>query len=354
MASINSKNQFFRLFRWPGNDPVYILLLSIVVLLNACSRTPSNLGDTAAEPLSMTFMAGYKPQANLPFVGVYVAQEEGYFGDENLNVAIEHSPGRGEHLQLLTAGKIQVTTQDVAVLLQRRADPGLPLVSIALLGQRGQQAYAALSSTNLLTPKDWEEHIVGYKGTPPPDLFALINASGADVDKIQLVNVGFDPRVLTEGQVDVYPVYKSNEPYLLESWGFEITLWDADDYGVPTLGLAYVTSEEILANEPEMLTRFLRATLKGIDFAILNPDQAIDHVLKYTGPETNRNHMLFMLQSEILDAQSEITAEFGLGWHAQEQWQALADLLRTYEAMLPIDVSLAFTNRILEAAAESD
>ncbi len=154
----------------------------------------------------LTFMAGYKPQANLPFVGVYVAQEKGFFKDENLAVTIQHSPGQGQHLQLVAAGKVQVTTQDAAVMLKRRADPGLPLVSFALIGQRGQQAFAALAISGLKTPKDWEGHTVGYKGTPPPDLLALIAAAGADQDKIKLVNVGFDPRLLAEGKVDVYPV----------------------------------------------------------------------------------------------------------------------------------------------------
>ncbi len=153
------------------------------------------------------------------------------------------------------------------MLLQRRADPGLPLVSIALIGQRGQQAFAALASSGLVTPQDWEGRLVGYKGTPPPDLFALLAAAGADPARVELVNVGFDPRVLTEGQVDVYPVFKSNEPYLIQSWGYDLTLWDAADYGVPTLGLAYVTSEATLQAQPERLVRFLRAALRGIEYA---------------------------------------------------------------------------------------
>ena len=158
----------------------------------------------------MTFMAGYKPQANLPFVGAYVAKAKGFFEEEGLDGTIEHSAGQGQHLQYLAAGIVQVPNQDAAVLLQRRADPGLPLVSIALIGQKGQQAYAALESSGIKTPLDWEGHTVGYKGTPPPDLFALIDAAGADREKIELVNVGFDPRLLTEGKVDVYPVFKSN------------------------------------------------------------------------------------------------------------------------------------------------
>ncbi len=326
---------------------IFTLLILVLTALSACTpkATPT---PEALTPF--TFMAGYKPQANLPFVGAYVAKEKGFFEAEGLDVTIEHSPGKGEHLQLVTAGKVQVTTQDAAVLLKRRADPGLPLVSIALIGQRGQQAFAALASSGMETPKDWEGHTVGYKGTPPPDLFALLSAAGADPDKVELVNVGFDPRVLTEGQVDVYPVFKSNEPYLIRSWGYEVTLWDAADYGVSTLGLTYVTSEDILSRQPEALAAFLRAALQGIEYARDYPDEAVDIVLKYAGPETDRDHMRYMLDTELADAEGPATAEHGIGWQTAEQWQALADMLAQYDIPVPDDVRAAFTTQILETA----
>jgi ABC-type nitrate/sulfonate/bicarbonate transport system substrate-binding protein len=305
-----------------------------------------------SEKTALTFMAGFKPQANLPFVGVYVAQEKGFFAAEGLDVSIEHSTGGGQHLQLLATGEIEVTTQDAAVLLQRRADPGLPLVAIALLGQRGQQAFVALEETGLTTPREWEGRIVGYKGTPPPDLFALLHAAGADANLVKLVNVGFDPRVLTEGQVDVYPVFKSNEPYLIESWGYTLTTWEAEDFGVPSLGLAYVTTEALVAQEPELLARFLRAALRGIEYAAEQPDEAVAIVLKYAGPETDANHMRFMLATELADAQSDVTAVHGLGWQTAEQWQALADMLVEYEALTAVSVTDAFTNDILSAARQ--
>lgn len=305
---------------------------------------------TAESLISMTFMAGYKPQANLPFVGVYVAEKKGFFTEEGLDVTVEHSAGQGQHLQLLAAGTVQVTTQDAAVLLQRRADPGLPLVSIALIGQRGQQAYAALKSSGINSPKDWEGRTVGYKGTPPPDLFALIDAAGADRSKIELVNVGFDPRLLTEGKVDVYPVYKSNEPFLIGSWGYELNLWSAEDFGVPSLGLAYVTSEEILASQPEMLAKFLQAALRGIQYAADHPEEAVEITLTYTGPETDAAHMRFMLDAEWRDARSDLTDQYGLGWQNPGQWQGLADMLKAGGLPVEEDISQAFTTRVLEAA----
>lgn len=324
-----------------------LMILVLFLLVSACTPSAPLQVPSTPEPLALTFMAGYKPQANLPFVGAYVAREKGFFEREGLDVTIEHSAGQGEHLQLLTAGKVQVTTQDAAVLLQRRADPGLPLVSIALIGQRGQQAYAALASSGLQTPKDWEGRMVGYKGTPPPDLFALLKAAGADVQKISLVNVGFDPRILTEGKVDVYPVFKSNEPYLIRSWGYELTLWDAADYGVPTLGLTYVTTESILQEQPEALRRFLKAALEGIRYAEQNPDEAVEIVLKYTGPQADPQHMRYMLESELRDARSPLTDEYGYGWQTLEQWSALAEMLVQAGIIDSIDVEKVFSPLLL-------
>jgi ABC-type nitrate/sulfonate/bicarbonate transport system substrate-binding protein len=334
--------------------------LLLIVLLTACqpakptivpSVTPVSTATTAptAAPMKMTFMAGYKPQADLPFVGVYVAQEKGFFAVENLQVAIEHSQGQGAHLQLTASGKVQVTTQDAAVLLQRRADPGLPLVSFALIGQRGQQAYAALESSGIKTPKDWEGRMVGYKGTPPPDMIAMLKQAGADPAKIDLVNVGFDPRLLSEGKVDVYPVFKSNEPFLLQSWGYKLVLWDPADFGVPTLGLAYVTSDDTLKQNPEMLTRFLRASLKGIQYASQNPDEAINIVMKYAGPETDPKLMRYMLDAEMKDLVIDTGHANLPGWQTKAQWQALADMLQQNGAIKPVDVDQVITTKILEA-----
>jgi len=327
----------------------FVLVAGLVMGIAGCT-TPTPVATPTVALRHMVFMAGYKPQANLPFVGVYIAKEKGYFLSEGLDVEIQHSTGRGEHLQLLMAGAIQVTTQDAAVLLQRRADPGLPLVSIALIGQRGQQAFAALRSSGMRTPKDWEGKKVGYKGTPPPDLFAIMEAAGVDRSRVELVNVGFDPRVLVQGLVDVYPLFKSNEPYLLRQMGYELVIWDAADYGVPTLGLTYVTSEEQIQRDPDLLVRFLRAAIKGIEDARMNPEEAVDIVLKYA-PQADRGHMRFMLETELKDAESEVTRAHGIGWQTREQWEALYEVLRRYHAITkPVEIDRVFTTALLQKA----
>lgn len=324
--------------------------LVLALLVASCA------GSSASPDLTpVTFMAGFTPQANLPFVGVYVADNLGYFTEVGLDVTIEHSGGGSEHLQLLAAGDVDITTQDAAVMLERRADPGLPLVSIGLIGQRGQQAFVALEDSGIETPSDWAGRTIGFKGTPPPDLFAVLDAVGVDATDVELVNVGFDPRALTEGQVDVYPVFKSNEPDTLQGMGFDLNMWEAADYGAPTLGLTYVTTETMASSEPEILSAFMEAVIRGIRYAEEEPAETIDIVMTHVGEGGDADHQRFILDTELADAHSALTDEHGLGWQTIEQWQELRDFLITYEALSePVDVADAFTTDFLPSRDGSE
>jgi ABC-type nitrate/sulfonate/bicarbonate transport system substrate-binding protein len=239
--------------------PLLSLLLAawLAFLAGACGGP----GEETA-PRKAVFMAGFKPQANLPFVAAYVAQEKGFFQEQGLDVEIRHA-GSGEHLTLLMSGDVDFTTAAATSVLNRRSDPELPIVAFALFGQRGQQAYVALKDKGIETLKDWEGKTFGYKVSPPPDYLAMLKAGGVDRSRIKEVNAGFDPRVLTEGRVDILAVFKSNEPDTISNLGFEVTIWEPEDYGVPSLGLTYITRRALADEDPDLVERFLKATLKA-------------------------------------------------------------------------------------------
>lgn len=294
----------------------------------------------------VVFMAGFKAQANLPFVAAYVAQEKGYFEAQGLKVEIRHAGG-GEHLKLLLAGDVDITTAAAASVLKRRSDPDIPVMAFVLFGQRGQQAYVALSDSGMSTPNDWEGKIFGYKTSVPPDYLAVLKTSGVDRSKITEVNAGFDPRILTEGRVDVLAVFNSNEPDTIRRLGFEVTTWEPEDFGVPNLGLTYIATEDTVNDRSDLVERFLKATLKGVEFALENVEETVDIVLKYA-PGADRDHQRFMLETELADARSNITALNGVGWMTDGQWRALYDYLLEFDALPnPFDYKDAFTDRFL-------
>ena len=254
MPSISESPPFAGRRRWAALGLVLSLGLIAALLVAGCGGGPDD-----DERLTFTFMAGFRAQSNLPFVAAYVAEQEGFFDDENLDVTIQHSSGQGEHIRLLLSDDIDLTTQPASEVIQRRADPGAPLVVVTLFGQTGDLGYAVLEDSGIESPADFAGRTVGFKSVVQAEFLALLNANGLSADDVELVGVGFNPVILPEGQVDVYPVFLNNEPDILQRvMGVPIRVFQASDAGVPTLGVAYVVTEDLLADDTrrEALRRF--------------------------------------------------------------------------------------------------
>lgn len=332
-----------------------LLALSVGAVAVACGDDSEDTPDSAtatsrAEPAEIVFMAGFKPQANLPFVGAYVAQEKGFFAEEGLNVEIRHS-NPGENFRFLAAGEVQISTADASALLEKwTGDPQLPVVSVALIGQTGQQGFAVLADSGIEAPADWAGKTAGYKGAAvTPDYLAILEENGVDRSTIEEVKVGFEPQVLTEGAVDIFPVFLSNEPDTLRRLGFETNVFTAADYGAPTLGLTYIAMEDYVAENADTVGRFVRAAIRGIEYTRENPDEAIEIVMKYA-PEEDPEHQRYMLDTELKMAEGGAAEDGGTGAQTREQWQALHDYLVQYGGLPePIhDIGWVFTDQFVE------
>ena len=336
-------------------------LAALVVAVSACA--PAAVGPAPASQSAshlstpfpvekITFIAGFKPQADLPFVGVYIAQERGYFKAQGLDVSIQHAVS-GEHVQLIATGRAQFSTGTGGDILKRVAQADVPLVSIAVIGQRDDQAFAVRADSPIQTVKDWEGKLVGYKSTPSADYLALLKIGGVDRSKVREVAVGFDPRVLATGQVDVYPVFAANEPDTLARQGVAVRLFDPTTYGVPSFGLTYMSNRDLVASRPDLVKRFLRAALKGIEDATADRDGAIDIVMKYA-PGEDRAHQRYMLDTEIDAAQNDMTRTRGIGATTREQWSALESFLADYGALPKrVDVKTVYNDSFVNELYKS-
>jgi ABC-type nitrate/sulfonate/bicarbonate transport system substrate-binding protein len=322
------------------------LVAALALLVAGCGTAPSK----PVEPVrALTFMAGFKAQANLPFVAAYLAKERGLFAEQGLGVEIKHSAGQGEHYKLLAARQIDVTTAPAEDVLKLAEDSSLPFVAVALFGQRGDRGFAVLADSDIRTPKDWEGKTVGYKVIPTPDYLAILKANGVDRAKLREVPVGFDPRLLAERKVDVYPVFVANEPDTLRRLGVETRVFEASEYGVPTLGVTYIVHRDLLRDEPATVERFLKATLRGLGQAFDRPDEAIEVVMRYA-PNEDPGHQRAMFDVERAAAQSDLTRQHGLGWMAEEQWRGLHDVLLEFGVLkAPLDVRASFSDGPLRA-----
>ena len=279
------------------------LLLLGGLLAAACG---DDEGET--ELREVTFMAGFRPQATLPFTAVYVADAQGYFAEEGLAVTIQHST-QGEHLQLLLAGDVDFTTGTAAQLMRRRA------------------------------------------AETPVRAVALFATADLEADDVNLIGVPFDERVFIEGGVDVFPVFLSNEPNRIRNAGFEINVFDPTDHGVATLGLTIVTHEDTIAEDRELVQAFVRAAMRGANYAAANIEHAIEIVLTHA-EGADASHQRYLLETDLRNAQRAN----GMGRATLDQWEALQGVLLEFDPAFesPVDVSTVFDGSFVDAIYNDD
>lgn len=299
---------------------------------------------TAGPPRKIVFMAGFRPQANLPFVAVYLAQAKGYFAQEGLEVDIRHAT-QGEHLTLLLSREIQFTTATGPQVLRRR-ESDLPVRAIALFGQRGDQGYVVRADSGIATPADFKGRSIGFKsGVVPAELKGMLKNAGLAESAVKLREVGNDPREFLAGAVDVYPVFLSNEPDTLRRTGAAIRVIDPADFNVPTLGLAYIAHADTVQQDRDLVQRFLRAAMRGALYARDHVDEGVQATLTFA-PGADAAHERFLLETDLRAA----ARADGMGRADLAQWTRLESTLREFGVTKQsVDVNTAWDGSFIDA-----
>ena len=102
------------------------------------------------------------------------------------------------------------------------------------------------------------------------------SARGTDYSEVLLD--GFDPQAHLATDIDALPVYKSNEPGQLDAAGVAYKLFDPTDDGHPRVVRAALHLGRLLRRHPTAVEDFARASLKGMEDAIADPEAAVGDV----------------------------------------------------------------------------
>ncbi len=333
-----------------------LVCIVVALLAAACSSAPAREAASPSSTASgatptprpvqkLVFMAGFRPQANLPFVAAYLAAANGYFAEEGLDVDIRHASGQDEHLKLLLAKEVAFTTASGPQVLRRRED-GLPVRAVALFGQRGDQGFVVRADAGIQTPADLRGRTVGFKaGIVTAEFHALLATAGLTINDVRLQAVGFDPRIFIERGVEVFPVFLGNEPFAIRKAGVAIRTLDPAELGVPTLGLTYLAHADTVAADPDMVRRFLRATLRATQYAFDHVDEAVTATLKYA-PGADPAQQRALLETDLAAARRAD----GIGRSSQQQWDALEATLLNFGVLKTAgSASTAFTATIVDS-----
>lgn len=246
---------------------------------------PAERCEANREAGTITFLTSFDYAAAASIIDVVAAEDQGYFEAMCLDVKLQ--PGfSSSNVATVSAGTAQMTSlgsfSEVAVANAQGAE----VVAVAVEGHTSVEELLVKNEAGITDLKQLEGRKIGIKGAIPYSLRALLAAKGVDETKITQIEVDFNPVVLFETEIVALPVYKSNEPGQLDANGYagKYTAFDPQDEDIPASFAVYTTSRSFAEEHPTAVADFLRASLKGFEWAAANPKEAVAASLERTDP----------------------------------------------------------------------
>ena len=208
---------------------------------------------------------------------MYIAIERGYFAEEGLDVKIHFPANDNDALALVAAGKAEIGMYYQQDVIQAVANQGTGIKSIGAIVQSPLNVILSLKDKNITKPEDLVGKTIGYGGTVLSEALVkcMMENVGADASDVNMINVGFElMSSMTTGNVDAtIGCLVNHEVPQLEEEGFDVNYFSVSGYGIPNYyEEVFLTNDDLLENEPEVVAGFLRAAKKGFDDFKADPD----------------------------------------------------------------------------------
>jgi NitT/TauT family transport system substrate-binding protein len=319
----------------------FIVLILLAILISSCSA------GKKAPAAEVSVRLKWTPQTQ--FAGIYMAEKAGYYSEENLKVAIE--PVDFEQplsIDKVVGGKNTFGIGAADEVLVARSN-GAPVRAIAVIFRISPQIYMSIGDIKVSKPEDLIGKKVGIgQGSGEWTFNAMIKKAGIDPSQITVE----DPKTfdtlgacLQEMKYDVCNAYSTDAIVRADMQGLESSAIWPGDYGVPFYADVVFTTDEFIAQHPDTVERFLRATMRGWQAAIENPEKATDATLSF-GTDLDRDFQLRSLKATIPLVD---TGTLPVGVMEPEMWQQMYDILLEQGVITtPFEVSTAYTSEFMD------
>jgi NitT/TauT family transport system substrate-binding protein len=317
---------------------IIIFLILISLFLSACAKTAGVL-----TPVRLP--VGYIP--NVQFAPFYVAMEKGYYTEAGFDLQIDYS--------METSGTALVGANEIPfavvsgeqVLLAR--EQGLPVVYVMAWYQDFPVGVVAKQEQGIRTPADLAGKRIGIPGLYGASYIgfrALLSSAGLQESDVTLDSIGFaQVEALAAGQEQAAVVYITNEPIQLRAQGIPVDVIPVSDYAhLAANGL--ITNETIIQENPELVRRFVQATLRGIETARSDPDETYEICKKYVEALAQADEAV---QKEVLRTSINFWNTEPPGASDPQAWENMQQILIEMGLLkAPLDLSKAYTNEYIK------
>jgi NitT/TauT family transport system substrate-binding protein len=313
----------------------------------------TTLAGTAALALSLTsalaadkvtFLTSWFAQAE--HGGFYQAKATGLYDKAGLDVTIKMGGPQVNGSQLLLAGEADfIMGYDIQVLKGR--EQNLPLVTVASSFQFDLQGIMTHDDVADLAALKGRPILIA--GSSRVTFWPWLRAKyGYTDDQIRPYTFNLQPFFADKTMAQ--QAYPSSEPYQAEQQNEKVKFFLLADGGYPPYGSTIVTTEKMIAEKPDVVARFVKASLEGWLDYMKNPAPA-NALIKADNTKMTDGQIEFALQKmkEMKAIDRGDAATLGVGIITAGRYKQIYDFLVAGELIDPkVDWHKAFDDRFVK------
>jgi NitT/TauT family transport system substrate-binding protein len=331
--------------------------LALVALVLAFSAVPAWLSAQTKPLKSYTLILDFVPTGE--YTPHYTALEKGWYRDEGLDVKILRGQGSGDTIKRIAAGQGEVGIADMSALIAARANTDVAVKAIALWYRRPPHGVFVRSDSPIKNPKELEgKKLAISAGNSHQILWPVFEKlSGLKPNSVTWVTMDAAsmPPSLIRGVTDAVPFFVVHEARIrkiAKQQNVDLRLLSAwADLGFDLSSTSLVAREETIAKDPDGLKAFLRATLKGADYAFRNKhyDEGVGYLVKHH-PEVDPDGALGAAQvaTRFVYAEEVTSGKVAVGQFETARLEKTRDTYTQYlELKRKVALEELYTNDLL-------
>jgi NitT/TauT family transport system substrate-binding protein len=271
----------------------------------------------------ITFLTSWFAQAE--HGGFYQAKAAGLYDKNDLDVTIKMGGPQINAMQLLLGGEADIIMgYDIQVL--KSIEKGLPVTTIGTSFQKDLQGMMTHDDVADLADLKNKTILIATSSRTTfwPWLHAKYGYADAQIQPytFNLQPFFVDPNVAQQA-------YPSSEPFQALQKNVPVHFFLFADYGYPPYGTTMVTTTKLIAEKPEALKRFVRASMEGWKSYLQGDPSAANALIKADNPKMSDEQIAYGIKrmNELKVVDGGDAATMGIGVMTEARWKATYDFM---------------------------
>lgn len=303
----------------------YSSLATGASVLAACGGSSPQPADQPAStaPQAITFGTNWYAQAE--HGGFYQAVATGIYQDYGLDVTIQMGGPQVNGTQLLMGKAVDFFMGYTADAI-KAIEEGIPKVTVAAIFQKDPQIITAHPDQGIQDLADLKGKPIFISKAANVTYWPFLAAKYGFTDDMKR-NYNFNPGPFLADKTSAQQGYLSSEPLAIaKEGGFEPLVFLLADYGYTSYATTIETRQEIVDGDPDLVQRFVDASIKGWYSYFENPAPG-NELIKKDNPEMSDEQLAYSLE-KLQDYGIALSGDAdaqGIGAMTDERWQAFFD-----------------------------